>query len=264
MPENKEHDDNNQCTLVKFRGIPGLVSFSTILPIHIHTSIEEMAKFTWFWPIIGGFIGIIVGTLGFLLLDVVHVSQFVAAALIYSFAIWFNGFHHLDGLIDFGDGMMVHGTPEKKIAVMRDTNIGVGGISYFLMVALITFTTIGSAPTAMIFYILFISEIAAKMGIVTCATFSNPFPNGTGRFFIESMNIKLLVASLIVTSAIGFLTFNMIGVLGIIGGLIGGTFIAVLARKNFKWATGDVLGTSNEVARMLALLIMTVVLSSLG
>ncbi|MCE7697626.1 MAG: hypothetical protein K8E24_001840, partial [Methanobacterium paludis] len=56
MPENKEHDDNNQCTLVKFRGIPGLVSFSTILPIHIHTSIEEMAKFTWFWPIIGGFI----------------------------------------------------------------------------------------------------------------------------------------------------------------------------------------------------------------
>jgi len=264
MPENKEHDDNNQCTLGKFRGIPGLVSFSTILPIHIHTSIEEMAKFTWFWPIIGGFIGIIVGALGFLLLDVVHVSQFVAAALIYSFAIWFNGFHHLDGLIDFGDGMMVHGTPEKKIAVMRDTNIGVGGISYFLMVALITFTAIASAPAAMIFYILFISEIAAKMGIVTCATFSKSFPNGTGRFFIESMNIKLLVASLIVTSAIGFLTFNMIGVLGIIGGLIGGTFIAVLARKNFKWATGDVLGTSNEVARMLALLIMTVILSGLG
>jgi adenosylcobinamide-GDP ribazoletransferase len=132
------------------------------------------------------------------------------------------------------------------------------------MVALITFTAIGSAPAAMIFYILFISEIAAKMGIVTCATFSNPFPNGTGRFFIESMNIKLLVASLIVTSAIGFLTFNMIGVLGIIGGLIGGIFIAILARKNFKWATGDALGTSNEVARMLALLIMTVVLSSLG
>lgn len=264
MPENNAKNDHEPSStprkLGKFRGIPGLVSFSTILPINIHTSIDEMAKFTWFWPIIGGLIGILVGLFGFLLLDILHVSQLVAAALIYSFIIWFNGFHHLDGLIDFGDGMMVHGTPEKKITVMRDTNVGVGGISYFLMVALITFTTISSAPAAVIFYILFISEMAAKMGIVTCATFSKPFPNGTGRFFIESMNIKLLAVSFILTSAIGFLAFNTVGILGVIGGLIGGAFIALVARKNFKWATGDVLGTSNEFARIIALLIMTTVL----
>ncbi|HEY0196590.1 MAG TPA: adenosylcobinamide-GDP ribazoletransferase, partial [Methanobacterium sp.] len=81
------------------RGFLGLLSFSTILPINIHTSIEEMAKFTWLWPIIGGFIGILVGLVGFVLMDLIPVSQLISAALIYSFAIWFTGFHHLDGLV---------------------------------------------------------------------------------------------------------------------------------------------------------------------
>ncbi len=266
MPEEKTDKSNDQTNDQKsgfrrFKGIVGLVTFSTILPINIYTSIEEMAEFTWFWPVIGGFIGIVTGAVGFLVLDVIHVPQLIAAALVYSFAIWFTGFHHLDGLMDLGDAMMVHGTPEKKITVMRDTNIGTGGIAYLSMVALLSFAAIGSAPVAEIFYILVISEIAAKMGIATCATLSNPFPNGTGRFFIDAMNIKLFVFSFIVALSIGFLAFNLIGVLGVIGGSIGGAFIAIVVRKNLKWATGDVLGASNEFSRMLSLVVMVSILA---
>ncbi len=141
----------------RINGIFGLISFSTILPLNIHTSIEEMAEFTWIWPLIGGFIGILVGTLGFLLVDILHLYSFVAAALVYSFSIWFTGFHHLDGLVDFGDGMMVHGSPEKKIDVMRDKRIGTGGIAYLMMVGLVTFAAIGSAPLS--FYILYTPDI---------------------------------------------------------------------------------------------------------
>jgi adenosylcobinamide-GDP ribazoletransferase len=176
--------------------------------------------------------------------------------MIYSFSIWFTGFHHLDGLIDFGDGMMVHGSPEKKIEVMRDKRIGTGGLAYLLIVGLITFTSIASVPIGFIFYIILISEIAAKMGIVSCATFSKPFPDGTGKYFIEAMNMKILLLSFILTSAIGFLAFNTVGIIGVTMGILSGGLIALIAKKNFKWATGDVLGTSNEVARMLALLIM--------
>ena len=253
--------DDPEGSLGSFRGIVGLVTFSTILPLNIYTSIEEMARFTWFWPVIGAFIGIIVGTIGFLLLNVIHAPQLIAAAIVYSFTIWFTGFHHLDGLMDLGDAMMVHGTPEKKISVMRDTNIGTGGIAYVLMVALLSFAAIGSVPSADIFYILVISEIAAKMGIATCATLSNPFPNGTGRFFIDAMNIKLFVLSFIVALSIGFLAFNFMGVLGVIVGSVGGAFIAVVIHKNLKWATGDVLGASNEFSRMLSLVVMASVLA---
>ena len=219
-----------------------------------------MALFTWIWPIIGGFIGIIVGVFGFLIVDLFHLPILIAAALIYSFSIWFTGFHHLDGLIDFGDGMMVHGTPEKKIAVMRDKRIGTGGIAYLLMVGLITFAAIGSSPLIFIFYILVISEIAAKMGIVTCATFSKAFPDGTGRPFIESMNKKKLLISFVISLTVGFLIFNTLGIVGITMGLISGALIAIISKKSFIWATGDILGTSNEVAKMLSLVIMVTLL----
>ena len=244
----------------KINGFFGLISFSTILPLNIHTTIEEMASFTWIWPIIGGLIGIIVGTFGFLVADLFHLPILIAAALIYSFSIWFTGFHHLDGLIDFGDGMMVHGSPEKKIDVMRDKRIGTGGIAYLLMVGLITFAAIGSAPVVLIFYLLLISEIAAKLGIATCATFSKAFPDGTGRPFIESMNKKKLLLSVIISLTLGVIIFNTIGIVGITMGLLSGVIIAIITKKSFIWATGDVLGTSNEVARMLALVIMVTLL----
>ena len=260
MQDNDENNRINNSSAGGLRGIAGLVSFSTILPINIHTSIEEMAKFTWFWPVIGCFIGIIAGAFGFFLLNMVQIPQIVAAALIYSFMIWFNGFHHLDGLMDFGDGMMVHGTPEKKISVMRDTRIGTGGMAYFVMVALVTFAGLTSAPAALILPVIIVAEVAAKMGIVTCASFSEAFPDGTGRFFIESMNKKLLLLSLVLSSAIGFLALNLTGVIGVIGGFLGGALIATVARRNFKWATGDILGTSNEIGRMLSLILMAWIL----
>ncbi|MGB7969223.1 MAG: adenosylcobinamide-GDP ribazoletransferase [Methanobacterium sp.] len=259
MSDSPELNDENK-EVRNINGFFGLISFSTILPLNIHTTIEEMALFTWIWPIIGGLIGIIVGTFGFLIVDLFHLPILIAAALIYSFSIWFTGFHHLDGLIDFGDGMMVHGSPEKKIAVMRDKRIGTGGIAYLLMVGLITFAAIGSTPLILIFYVLVISEIAAKMGIVTCATFSKAFPDGTGRPFIESMNKKKLLISFIISLALGFLIFNSTGIIGVTMGLLSGAIIAFVSKKSFIWATGDILGTSNEIARMLALVAMVTLL----
>ena len=251
-----EQNDESKKEGSKINGFFGLISFSTIIPLNIHTSIKEMASYTWSWPIIGAAIGIVVGAFGFLLVDLIHLPQLIAAAMIYSFSIWFTGFHHLDGLIDFGDGMMVHGTPEKKIEVMRDKRIGTGGMAYLLIVGLITFTAIASVPIDVIFYVILISEMAAKMGIVSCATFSEPFPNGTGKYFIEAMNKKILLLSFILTSSIGYLVFNTVGIIGITIGILSGVLIALIAKKNFKWATGDVLGTSNEVARMFTLLII--------
>ena len=241
---------------MKLKGIVGLISFSTIIPLNIHTTIEEMASFTWFWPIIGGLIGIFVGVIGFLSSNILHLPPLITAAIVYSFAIWFTGFHHLDGLMDMGDGLMVHGDHNKKIEVMRDMSIGTGGISLFFIIAIITFSTISAIPSSLIFLVLLISEIAAKMSLLTCATFSKSLDNGTGRFFIDSMNIPLLILSLILTSAIGFFAINITGILGIIGGLIGGAIVAIIASKHFRHITGDVLGASNEIGRAVSLIVM--------
>ncbi|HMK53705.1 MAG TPA: adenosylcobinamide-GDP ribazoletransferase [Methanobacteriaceae archaeon] len=243
-----------------WKGFLGLISFSTILPINIHTSIEEMARFTWMWPFIGGFIGILVGLVAFLFAGLLHLPPLLSAALIYSFAITITGLHHLDGLIDFADGLMVHGDHRRRIEVMRDERIGTGGLASLLMVSLITVTSISTLPLIILPLIMVISEISAKLGLITCATLSRPSGDGTGTHFIESMNPTLLAISLVVSVFIGYFAVQYIGIAGIVGGFVMGIIMALLAREKFKYTTGDVLGATNELSRMLALILMVLVL----
>ncbi|HEY0196107.1 MAG TPA: adenosylcobinamide-GDP ribazoletransferase, partial [Methanobacterium sp.] len=162
---------------------------------------------------------------------------------------------------DFGDAVMAHGDPEKRIQIMRDDKVGTTGMAYLFIVAIITFVSIASAPTGIIFFILLVSEVAAKLGLLTCSTLSGPYPNGTGKYFIEAMNPKMLLLSLVITLIIGYLVLNITGIVGMIGGLIGGFIMAAVVRRKFIYATGDILGASNEISRMVALLLMVGYLS---
>lgn len=241
-----------------WHGFMGLVSFSTILPLNIHSTIQEMARFTFIWPLIGAFIGLIIGGFGWLLTDPIHLSPLLSSALIYSLAISFTGFHHLDGLVDFGDGLMAHGSPERRREIMRDKRIGTGGLGILLTVSLITFTSIASIPLIYIFPTLLVSEIAAKISLISCATFSKSVDNGTGMYFIKNMNWKLLMISVALTLMIGFYAFKYIGFLGIIGGIISGIIMVLITRRSFEYVTGDILGASNEIGRMISLLVMVI------
>ena len=54
------------------RSIGGLLTFSTILPLNIYTTIDEMARLTWFWPVLNGLIGLIATIIAFILAKFIH------------------------------------------------------------------------------------------------------------------------------------------------------------------------------------------------
>lgn len=68
------------------------------------------------------------------------------------------------------------------------------------------------------------------------------------------------MASTIIVCVISLLLGGIVGVCGMIGAMISGIIIALIARRNFVLANGDVLGMSNEVGRLMALLFMAVAL----
>ena len=51
------------------RSLLGLLTFSTILPIKVYTSIEYMTKLTWCWPFLHLFIGILAAICGYVSLE---------------------------------------------------------------------------------------------------------------------------------------------------------------------------------------------------
>lgn len=83
---------------------------------------------------------------------------------------------------------MAHGDPQRKIEIMRDKRIGTGGLALLLTVSLVTVTSIASLPAIYILPAIFVSEVAAKLSLVSCATFSQPLPDGTGQYFIHNMD----------------------------------------------------------------------------
>ena len=249
------------------RTILGLLTFTTIIPLNIYTTIDEMAKMTWIWPLINGLVGVLGFIICYILYGMAHFDSLLVATIAYAFFIWINGFNHLDGLIDFGDGIMVHGDAEKKLAIMKDPIASVGGIASMFIVGVMTIACYNSIITLNYLLLIIIAEMCAKVGLITCCVFSKPAEEGIGKFFIEYMTINKFFAgagiAILLAALISYPINAQIGVWGVIGAMFGGTLTAGMAQKHLGFSNGDVLGTSNEIGRLFSLLFMIFAITTL-
>lgn len=242
-----------------FKSILGLLTFSTILPIKIYTSLEYMTKMTWFWPFIHLFIGILAAIVGLICIDLFHLNLLFTAIIIYSFLMIITGFNHIDGVMDMADGVMVHGDVSKKRKVMKDSMIGAGGVMSAIIIALITIGGLFNILDYNFINGVIICEMVGKSSLLTTALTSKPI-DGIGSYFINATTITNYLISTIIVAILCYLLGNFVGIFALIGAILAGAIVSVIAKKNFEVANGDVLGTSNEVGRAVALLFMGIML----
>ena len=233
--------------------IGSVFSFLTILPSS-NASLENTAKYMYFFPVVGIVIGLLVGSLGFGLsffLDPLLVSLLVVTSI----AI-LTGIHHADGLADFADGLMVKGSKSKKLKAMKDLSTGSAGIVGIVLYLIGLTITISLTTGFDLFRAILISEILAKFSMVLMASLGNSASLGSNSPFIETMKDKrkLLLAFIIMFIPIFLLGENtglvMIGVTIIVT-----IFLLAISTRSFGGITGDVLGTTNEIARLSSLMV---------
>jgi len=236
-----------------FKEIGSVFSFLTIIPIG-NSNLETIAKYMHIFPIVGIVIGLIVGLLGFglsLFLDPLIVSLLVVT----SFAI-ITGIHHLDGLADFADGLMVKGTKERKLAAMKDLSTGSAGIVAIALYIVGLIILISKSTGYQLFLSILLSEIFAKFSMVLMASIGKSASPGSNSPFVELMKNKQKLAF---ASAITLIPLIVLG--GTTGLIVFGVgvaltvFLVILTAKSFGGITGDVLGTTNELTRLTSLLI---------
>ena len=262
LSKNKdEYFDDERENSSFFRSLAGLVTFSTIIPLGVYTSIESVVSLTWLWPLLNAFIGLLGVMIAYFLLYYIHFSSPLIAIIVYAFFLIIMGYNHLDGLLDFADGVMVHGGYDKKISVMRDPIVGTGGIATFAIVSLMTVAALISIINYQALWAILIGEMSAKIALCTVCVSSKPSNSGIGKYFVENMPIPNYVASLLIGFIIGYYLLGYVGVFGVIGGMFGGVVVSLIAKRNFGVATGDVLGASNEIGRLFSLLFLVIGLS---
>gem|GEM_PF-4529492 len=96
------------------------------------------------FPLVGMVLGAILGAVSFIALQLFPAS--LAAVVVIVAIYWLCGINHIDGLADFADGVVAHGTKEKKIAAMKDVYLGTGGGLYMVVLILAAFAVLSSLP----------------------------------------------------------------------------------------------------------------------
>jgi adenosylcobinamide-GDP ribazoletransferase len=165
--------------------------------------------------------------------------------------------------LDFGDGIMAHGSFEHKIEVMHDQLTGAGGLSLGIMTMLITALAIGQLNSGIIVWGIIIVEASAKLSMVVAAWAGKSIHEGMNTPFLEAMqkgmgNLRLIIA-LIISFAIALPLLHWAGAFTVLAGILTGLVMVAIAHRHFNGITGDVFGATNELARMVCVIVLLAV-----
>jgi adenosylcobinamide-GDP ribazoletransferase len=243
--------------------IKNLFSFLTTIPVSMDEDmLTDAAKSMFLFPLIGAFIGLLAGLFGWVTSQVL--PSLVVGALVLGFLLLITGLHHTDGLLDFGDGVMAHGSPERKIEIMHDQLTGAGGLSLGIMTFLITAFSIAELDAGIIIQGLVVVEVSAKLSMVIGAWAGKAVHQGMSSSFLEAMHGKKGTARLIVALAISFgiavPLLWLAGVVVVLAAIMTGLIMVGISHWHFKGVTGDVLGATNELTRMVSLITLLAVI----
>lgn len=245
-----------------FQGLKDVAGFLTVLPVKTdEESLANTANHMYLFPLLGGFIGLLAGGLAWLLLH--FLPPIIVGVLTIGFILIFTGFHHTDGLLDFGDGLMLQGSPEQKIKVMHDNHVGTGAFSLALIVILTSILCISQMPQYLILQSLIISEGSAKFSMVFLAKTGKSAHHGLNTYFINAMRKHYGLRQIVIATGISLvITTFLLGVWGAIilaAGITASLVILGISNRHFRGVTGDVFGAANDISRMASLLTVLLV-----
>ncbi len=178
------------------------------------------------------------------------------AVVLPAWIILVTGITHLDGLADCGDAAVVHDDRDRK-AILKDSAIGVGGVTA-VGIALLGVATAGYALTAVPVGVaigaVVAAEVGAKAGMAAVACVGEATHDGLGAALARpTAPLRIGLVGILALPAIA-LTWPT----PVAAGTLGATVLASgsvygWARRSLGGISGDVLGATNELARLAGL-----------
>lgn len=243
-------------------GLKNSVAFLTIFPVGMdEDGLNQAASYMPIFPLIGAGVGFLVGVVVWAL--ELFFPPLVAGMVGLGCLLLVNGVQHVDGLLDFGDGAMFHGSAKEKLRVMRDPATGAGGLSLGFVVLSTTAFGIAAIPHHLIVVALVACEAAAKFSMVFATATSKSAHKGMNTAFVEAMHAQRgfrLSLSFVILAAVSIFSLGATGLPLTIGAVLTGGAMVVISKRHFGGITGDVMGATNEISQVISLLLVLVFL----
>jgi adenosylcobinamide-GDP ribazoletransferase len=241
--------------------LKALVSFFTVLPVR-GASLEETAREIHLLPLIG----LITGLPGAVLLLSAHfVPPGVAATLALGVVLLAAGLHHADGVLDVGDAIMVHGSPDLRREVLQDTRVGIGGLGALFLVYAPTVGALAAlcaTSPALAALALLASEVAARSAMLLTLAFGEPAdPRSSSVPFVRALSgpyrTPAVVAALLAPLPFLLATSPLLAPLAMLAVPLVGLGALRISVAKFGGIGGDVVGATGEVSRAALLVFLS-------
>ena len=232
------------------------IQFLTRIPIRLRREPNVAASVVWF-PIVGGLVGACVGGVAAGLWFVV--TPIVAAAVAVSAGLLVTGAFHEDGLADVADAFAGGATIERRLEILKDSRHGSYGVAALCSSIVLRIVCLGSfaGPRAM-----FVSAIAAHavargaavglMGVAPVATH-----RGLGADYGQSTTARKAVTGVVLGLVVAAIAVGRWAVPLAVVVLVAVVSVRWISMRKIGGISGDVLGTCEQVAECLCLLVLT-------
>lgn len=229
----------------------GALGFLTRLPVgHSESAFDAFRTRPAAFPLAGYLVGLLLAVAVAFPLP----APTTALALVVA-VVLVTGVNHADGLADLGDAAVVHGGPERRREVMRDTTVGVGAV-LALGVGLVGLALAGLAlaalPALAAAGLVVASEVGAKLAMATLVCLGDASHEGFGASFLDEATPSDLWLPVAVALPASLLA-DIAGLAALGAAVLTALAVARWAAANLGGISGDVLGATNDLARVAAL-----------
>ncbi|ELY67541.1 adenosylcobinamide-GDP ribazoletransferase [Natrinema versiforme] len=231
--------------------VRGALGFLTRLPVGFRDGDWEAFRAT---PAAFPIVGLVAGALAAVPLLAAGTLPAPTVALGYLLSVYVvTGIHHLDGVADLGDALVVHGDAERRREVLKDTTTGVGALlAVSITVAGLALGGLGLAglPVGTAIGVAVGAEIGTKFGMGLMASYGRAAYDGTGKQFTDGASSGSVFVPVVVVLAAATLVWPHPGAVALCGAVAGIGLPWYWANRYLGGLNGDIFGAANEIGRV--------------
>lgn len=239
-------------TMIITEALRAMLQFTTILPMGRRADYDTFARHAYLLPVSGYVVGGMAG-----LLSLLFGAPQIAGAVALAVALILTGFNHFDGLCDLGDGMMAHGSREKRVTALTDRTLGAGAVGAAVVVMLLAYA--GITTVTWIAGAILIAEVLGKFVQVLLIAAGCPFREGMysyihtfARWWFVPLSALLLLPLLLLPVS------PVPAGAAVAAALLTAGILLVVTKHLFGGVNGDIVGASHELTRCMVLLALAV------
>ncbi len=239
-----------------FKPLDPLVALALLtrlpLPALPDAAFERQAQASWAYPLVGVIVGTISAVIAGIALSV-GLPAWIAAGLALTAQIITTGAMHEDGLADTADGFWGGWTVERRLEIMKDSNIGTYGVLALVLSVGLRWAALSVVMSHSVWTLIAVG-VASRMGLpALMSVLPRVRPGGLSDRVGEPPTPSVLVSGFIGLVLVGVLLGAEVAV-AVLATILAVWSCGAIARKKVGGQTGDVLGATQQITELACLL----------